>query len=106
MRGTVCDGGQACCAGSTWLDPLLPGAAAGGEEGGEEGDEAGAAVAAVLNGAVAGVVYRSAIAAVPDSVPFRARFLELLAPLDFPGKAALEVRWGAWGWAGLALEAD
>lgn len=61
-----------------------------GEEGEEGGDESAAAVAAVLNGAVAGVVYRSAIAAVPHSIPFRARFLELLAPLDFPGKAGLE----------------
>ncbi|KAL4452190.1 hypothetical protein ABPG75_007852 [Micractinium tetrahymenae] len=59
-----------------------------GEE--EEGDDSAAAVAAVLNGAVAGVVYRSAIAAFPGSVPFRAKFLQLLAPLDFPGKAALE----------------
>ncbi len=60
----------------------------------EEGSDSAAAVAAVLNGAVAGVVYRSAIAAFPDSVPFRAKFLELLSPLDFPGKAALEVRNG------------
>lgn len=77
-----------------------------GEEEGEEGDETGAAVAAVLNGAVALVVYRSAIAAVPDSVPFRAKFLELLAPLEFPGRAALEVssvcaRAAVWVKAGL-----
>ena len=72
----------------------LPLAGAGGEEGDEGGgggDESAAAVAAVLNGAVAGVVFRSAIAAVPASVPFRARFLKLLRPLHFPGRAALEV---------------
>jgi hypothetical protein len=67
-----------------------------GEEGGSEGkgagDESAAAVAAVLNGAVALVVYRSAVAAVPSSVPFRRKFLDMLHPLDFPGKAALEVR--------------
>ncbi|KAI3438077.1 hypothetical protein D9Q98_000519 [Chlorella vulgaris] len=57
----------------------------------EGGDESAAAVAAVLNGAVAGVVYRSAIAAEPHSVSFRRKFLELLQPLPhFPGKAALE----------------
>lgn len=64
-----------------------------GEEG-EGGDEAAAAVAAVLNGAVAQVVYKSAIAAFPDSVPFRAKFLDMLAPLHFPGRASLEVRGG------------
>ncbi len=61
-------------------------------EEGEGGDEAAAAVAAVLNGAVAQVVYRNAIAAFPDSVPFRAKFLEILAPLHFPGRVSLEVR--------------
>ena len=65
---------------------------------GEGGDEAAAAVAAVLNGAVARVVYVNAIAAFPDSVPFRSKFLDMLAPLNFPGKAALEV--GGRGWAG------
>ncbi|PRW57423.1 U3 small nucleolar RNA-associated 6-like protein [Chlorella sorokiniana] len=59
-------------------------------EGGEGGDEAAAAVAAVLNGAVALVVYKNAIAAFPASVPFRAKFLEILAPLHFPGRASLE----------------
>ena len=49
-------------------------------------------MAAVLNGAVALVVYKNAIAAFPGSVPFRAKFLEILAPLHFPGRATLEVR--------------
>lgn len=61
-------------------------------EEGAGGDEAAAAVAAVLNGAVALVVYKNAIAAFPGSVPFRAKFLEILAPLHFPGRATLEVR--------------
>lgn len=70
--------------------------AAGEENGGEEdeGDESAAAVAAVLNGAVAAVVYRSAIKAIPGSVAFRRKFLDILRPLDFPGKQALEVRKG------------
>ena len=70
--------------------PTLLALPAEGEEG-EGGDEAAAAVAAVLNGAVALVVYRNAIAAFPGSVPFRAKFLEMLAPLQFPGRASLEV---------------
>lgn len=64
------------------------------QEGEAEDEESTAAVAAVLNGAVAGVVYRSAIKAVPGSVPFRAKFLDILRPFDFPGRAALEVRLG------------
>ena len=55
-----------------------------------DGDVSAAAVRAVLDGAVAAVVYKSAIAAVPDSLPFRARFLRLLEPLEFPGRAARE----------------
>lgn len=64
---------------------------AAGDEGDEGNDESAAAQQAVLNGAVAAVVYRSAIKAIPGSVEFRAKFLEILAPFDFPGRAALEV---------------
>ncbi|GAB4819004.1 hypothetical protein N2152v2_006050 [Parachlorella kessleri] len=54
------------------------------------GDESAAAVKAVLNGAVAAVVYRSAVKAVPGSVDFRRKFLDILRPFDFPGKAGLQ----------------
>ena len=64
----------------------------GQSEEGEGGDESAAAVAAVLNGAVAAVVYRSAVKAVLGSVGFRAKFLDILHPFDFPGRPALEVR--------------
>ena len=82
-----------CCCNTCICTPLVPHTwlRADGEEG-EGGDEAAAAVAAVLNGAVALVVYKNAVAAFPDSVPFRAKFLEMLAPLHFPGRASLEVR--------------
>lgn len=56
----------------------------------EAGDESAAAVQAVLNGAVAQVVFRNAVAAVPDSLPFRAKFLAILAPHRFLGRADLE----------------
>lgn len=61
------------------------------ETDGEVGDESAAAVQAVLNGAVAAVVYRSAVKAVPQSVGFRRKFLDILQPFDFPGKKSLEV---------------
>jgi hypothetical protein len=54
-------------------------------------------VAKVLSGGVALVVYRAAIAAFPASLPFRARFLQLLGPLSFPGRAAIEVSGGRGG---------
>lgn len=60
------------------------------ETDGEVGDESAAAVQAVLNGAVAAVVYRSAVKAVPQSVGFRRKFLDILQPFDFPGKKSLE----------------
>ena len=48
-----------------------------------------AAVAAVLTGAVAGVVARSAAAALPGDLALRRGLLEALARYDFPGVAAL-----------------
>ena len=54
-------------------------------------DASAVAVAAVLDGAVVRVVLKSAMEAVPGSLPFRSKFLEILVPFDFPGKAALEV---------------
>jgi hypothetical protein len=59
------------------------GAPAGG------GDEADVAVAAVLTGAVAGVVVRSAAAALPRDFALRRGMLETLARFDFPGMRAL-----------------
>lgn len=54
-----------------------------------EGDESAAAVAAVLSGAVAKIVYKNAIAAVPGNLPFCKRLLESLAAFEFPGVEAL-----------------
>ncbi len=65
------------------------------EEEGQQGqapDESEAAVQAVLSGAVAGVVLRSAIKAIPQDLGFRARLLELLAGADFAGARALEAQ--------------
>lgn len=57
------------------------------------GDPSTVAVQAVLNGAVAQVVFKNAIAAVPGSLSFRAKFLDMLQLFeDFPGKTHLEVR--------------
>lgn len=53
-------------------------------------DDTEQAVRAVLSGAVAGIVYRSAIAALPASVAFRQRFLDALRPFAFPGIAQLQ----------------
>ena len=49
-------------------------------------DETEAAVQAVLAGGIARVVYRNAIAAVPDDLAFRRKFLTSLAPFRFLGK--------------------
>ncbi len=50
-----------------------------------EGAQSEAALQAVLGGAIARVVYRNAVAAVPGNVAFRRRFLEALAPYSLPG---------------------
>ena len=44
---------------------------------------------AVLSGAVAKVVYKSAIAAIPDSLSFRQGFLELLEQFKLDGVPAI-----------------
>lgn len=44
---------------------------------------------AVLSGAVAKVVYKSAIAAIPDSLSFRQGFLELLGQFKLDGVPAI-----------------
>lgn len=64
------------------------GNAAEGEDG-AEGD-ASAAAAALLKGAVARVVYNSAVDTVSDSLEFRAGFLEVLESVELPGKEELE----------------
>ncbi|KAG1662062.1 hypothetical protein FOA52_005309 [Chlamydomonas sp. UWO 241] len=53
-------------------------------------DESEAAVAAVLTGAVARVVYRSAVVALPGALGLRAKLLRVLAAFDFPGVRELE----------------
>jgi hypothetical protein len=72
-----------------------PESAPGEGEGEGEGGAAGEG-SAVLRGAVAGVVFRGAIAAAPESLPFRARFLDILRPFEFEGKRELEVSSCAW----------
>ncbi len=56
---------------------------------GQPPQESDAAIKAVLTGAVARVVYRNAVAAVPGSTAFRRRLLDMLEPFDFPGAEGL-----------------
>lgn len=57
----------------------------------EEDDQAGhAAIQVVLSGAVAKVVYKSAIQAIPHSLDFRYSFLKLLSQFKFEGMAAIQ----------------
>jgi hypothetical protein len=48
-------------------------------------DPAAVAMQAILSGAIAGVVFRSAIAAVPQDLRFRTQFLAALQPCRFQG---------------------
>ena len=57
------------------------------EEGGVQSGEA--AIHAVLTGAIAKLVYRTAIEAVPDSISFRQGFLEILSQFKFEGVSSL-----------------
>jgi U3 small nucleolar RNA-associated protein 6 len=92
----------------------IGGAGGDGEGEGSAGSAApaDAATAKVLRGAIARVVYASAVAAVPGSLPFRAKFLDVLRPLSLPGRAELEVRslrclgGGGVGWRLHNLHAD
>ncbi|DBA99850.1 hypothetical protein WJX77_002505 [Trebouxia sp. C0004] len=57
----------------------------------EKDDQAGhAAIQVVLSGAVATVVYKSAIQAIPHSLDFRYSFLKLLSQFKFEGIAAIQ----------------
>lgn len=57
----------------------------------EEEEQSGeAAIQAVLTGAIAKVVYRNAIQAVPDSIDFRNGFLKLLAQFNFEGLGSIQ----------------
>ncbi len=67
--------------------PDAPGSGIDGDEDAAAGRaEAEAAMQAVLAGGVAQVVYRSAIASVPQDLPFRARFLAALEQFQFSGE--------------------
>lgn len=57
---------------------------------GEGGDEAEAAVRAVLTGAVARIVIRNAVAALPRSLSLRTALLRVLARFSFPGVREME----------------
>ncbi len=59
------------------------------EVAGDAAEPSSAAVKAVLSGAVARVVYKTAIAAIPTSLSFRARFLHVLRQFHFEGVASL-----------------
>lgn len=48
------------------------------------------AINAVLTGAIAKVVYKTAIEAVPDSIDFRQSFLEILSKFKFEGVESLQ----------------
>lgn len=57
----------------------------------EEDEQAGhAAIQMVLSGAVAKVVYKSAIQAIPHSLDFRYSFLKLLSQFKFEGITAIQ----------------
>lgn len=58
----------------------------------EEEDEVSgeAAIQAVLTGAIAKVVYKSAIDAIPDQIEFRHNFLKLLSQFKFEGIAVIQ----------------
>ena len=58
----------------------------------EEEDEISgeAAIQAVLTGAIAKVVYKSAIDAIPDQIEFRHNFLKLLSQFKFEGIAVIQ----------------
>ena len=62
----------------------------GTEEGAETDDASATAAVALLRGAVAKVVYSSAVNTVSDSLNFRAGFLEVLESVELPGKEELE----------------
>lgn len=55
----------------------------------EELQSGEAAIHAVLTGAIAKVVYRTAVEAVPDSISFRQGFLEILSQFKFEGVSFL-----------------
>lgn len=59
------------------------------QEGTAQEDSSAAAVQAVLSGAVAKVVFKSAVAAIPDSLSFRQSFLELLGQFKLDGVPAI-----------------
>ncbi len=56
----------------------------------EEEQQGEAAIQVVLSGAVAKVVYKSAIQAIPNSLAFRHSFLKLLAQFKFEGSDAIQ----------------
>ena len=58
----------------------------------EEDDEMSgeAAIQAVLTGAIAKVVYKSAIDVIPDQIDFRHNFLKLLSQFKFEGIAVIQ----------------
>ena len=70
------------------LDPAPNAPAASEEE--EEVQSGEAAIHAVLTGAIARVVYRTAVEAVPDSISFRQGFLEILSQFKFEGVSSLQ----------------
>ena len=61
----------------------------GNGEAGDEGAESEVAVNAVLTGAVAGIVLRQAVAALPTSLDLRRRLIEVLGDFSFPGTGQL-----------------
>ena len=69
------------------LDPPLEAQAALEDE--EAAQSGEAAIHAVLTGAIAKVVYRTAIEAVPDSISFRQGFLRILSQFKFEGVSSL-----------------
>jgi hypothetical protein len=69
-------------------DAATVGAANRAEHAGQAEPEepAGAALEAVLGGGIARIVFRNAIAARPDDIELRRRFLDALEPYQLPGE--------------------
>ena len=85
--------------GSGAVDAAADGAAGeDGQAGGAQAEEpSGAALQAVLGGGIARVVFRNAIAARPDDIELRCRFLDALAPFQLPGQPQPVAPTACWG---------
>lgn len=83
-----CGAGARVFAGSGSTDAAAAGAAErdGQAFAAEAGEPSGAALQAVLGGGIARIVFANAVAARPDDVELRRRFLDALSAFQLPGQ--------------------